>query len=79
MPLSAHAGRAARPAPGAVGRRPVEAYHDSSFAFLGTATADRTDSDRDLTKDVHFNLHGEPTREKKLKFSVLPKHLGVAF
>jgi lipid kinase YegS len=30
-------------------------------------------------QEVHFNLDGEPTREKKLKFSVLPKHLGVAF
>jgi diacylglycerol kinase family enzyme len=31
------------------------------------------------SRDVHFNLDGEPTREKKTKFSVLPKHLGVAF
>ncbi len=31
------------------------------------------------TRDVHFNLDGEPTTEKKLKFSVLPKHLGVAY
>ncbi len=29
--------------------------------------------------DIHFNLDGEPTAEHKLKFSVLPKHLGVAF
>ncbi len=28
---------------------------------------------------VHFNLDGEPTTETKLHFSVLPKHLGVAF
>jgi lipid kinase YegS len=31
------------------------------------------------SRDVHFNLDGEPTREKKITFSVLPKHLGVAF
>ena len=30
-------------------------------------------------RDVHFNLDGEPTLEKKIKFSVLPKHLGVAY
>ena len=30
-------------------------------------------------RDVHFNLDGEPTRENRLKFSVLPKHLGVVF
>lgn len=28
---------------------------------------------------VHFNLDGEPTRQRKLKFSVLPGHLGVAY
>jgi lipid kinase YegS len=31
------------------------------------------------SRDVHFNLDGEPTLEKKIKFSVLPKHLGVAY
>ena len=31
------------------------------------------------SREVHFNLDGEPTQEKKLKFSVLPKHLGVAY
>jgi lipid kinase YegS len=30
-------------------------------------------------REVHFNLDGEPTTESKLHFSVLPKHLGVAF
>ena len=30
-------------------------------------------------QDVHFNLDGEPTQQRKLKFSVLPKHLGVAY
>ena len=30
-------------------------------------------------REVHFNLDGEPTLEKRLKFSVLPKHLRVAF
>ena len=30
-------------------------------------------------REVHFNLDGEPTTEHKLRFSVLPKHLGVAF
>ncbi len=30
-------------------------------------------------KEVHFNLDGEPIRTKRLKFSVLPKHLGVVF
>ncbi len=30
-------------------------------------------------REVHFNLDGEPTTENKLHFSVLPKHLGVAF
>jgi lipid kinase YegS len=30
-------------------------------------------------RDVHFNLDGEPIRTKRLKFSVLPKHLGVVF
>jgi diacylglycerol kinase family enzyme len=30
-------------------------------------------------REVHFNLDGEPTTEHKLHFSVLPKHLGVAF
>ena len=30
-------------------------------------------------QDVHFNLDGEPTKQRKLKFSVLPKHLGVAY
>ncbi len=30
-------------------------------------------------RDVHFNLDGEPTRKNRLKFSVLPKHLGVVF
>jgi len=31
------------------------------------------------SRDVHFNLDGEPTLEKNIKFSVLPKHLGVAY
>ena len=31
------------------------------------------------SREVHFNLDGEPTRKKKLTFSVLPKHLGVVF
>lgn len=30
-------------------------------------------------REVHFNLDGEPTTETKLHFSVLPRHLGVAF
>jgi len=30
-------------------------------------------------EDVHFNLDGEPTLQRKLKFSVLPRHLGVAY
>lgn len=30
-------------------------------------------------RDVHFNLDGEPTLNNRLKFSVLPKHLGVVF
>ena len=30
-------------------------------------------------RDVHFNLDGEPTLQRALTFSVLPKHLGVAF
>jgi diacylglycerol kinase family enzyme len=30
-------------------------------------------------KDVHFNLDGEPTLQHKLKFSVLRRHLGVAY
>ncbi len=28
---------------------------------------------------VHFNLDGEPTRQERLRFSVLPKHLKVVF
>jgi len=28
---------------------------------------------------VHFNLDGEPTSERRLKFSVLSKHLSVVF
>ncbi|MBW1756666.1 MAG: lipid kinase YegS, partial [Deltaproteobacteria bacterium] len=31
------------------------------------------------TRDLHFNLDGEPMLERKLEFSVLPKHLGVVF
>jgi lipid kinase YegS len=30
-------------------------------------------------REVHFNLDGEPTTETELHFSVLPRHLGVAF
>jgi lipid kinase YegS len=30
-------------------------------------------------QDVHFNLDGEPTKQRKLKFSVLRRHLGVAY
>ena len=30
-------------------------------------------------RDVHFNLDGEPTRQNRLRFSVLRKHLRVAF
>ncbi len=30
-------------------------------------------------REVHFNLDGEPTTKAELHFSVLPKHLGVAF
>lgn len=30
-------------------------------------------------REVHFNLDGEPTTEHKLHFSVLPRHLKVAF
>jgi diacylglycerol kinase family enzyme len=30
-------------------------------------------------KEVHFNLDGEPVLKNRLKFSVLPKYLGVAF
>ena len=28
---------------------------------------------------MHCNLDGEPLRKKKLRFSVLPRHLRVAF
>jgi len=31
------------------------------------------------TRDLHLNLDGEPMLERKLEFSVLPKHLGVVF
>jgi len=30
-------------------------------------------------QDVHFNLDGEPTKQRKMKFSVLKRHLGVAY
>lgn len=30
-------------------------------------------------REVHFNLDGEPARKSKITFSVLPRHLGVAF
>ena len=30
-------------------------------------------------REVHFNLDGEPTTETELHFSILPKHLEVAF
>ena len=30
-------------------------------------------------REVHFNLDGEPVRAKRFKFSILPKHLGLAF
>ena len=30
-------------------------------------------------KEVYFNLDGEPVQAKRFKFSVLPKHLAVAF
>jgi len=30
-------------------------------------------------EDLHFNMDGEPVRERSFKFSVLPQHLGVAF
>ena len=30
-------------------------------------------------QDVHFNVDGEPTLQRKLKFSVLRRHLGVAY
>ncbi len=30
-------------------------------------------------RDVHFNLDGEPTIQRKVKFSVLRRHLGVAY
>jgi lipid kinase YegS len=30
-------------------------------------------------REVHFNLDGEPTRARKLKFSVLPRHLEVVY
>jgi lipid kinase YegS len=30
-------------------------------------------------REVHFNLDGEPIRTSRLKFSVLPRHLGVVF
>ena len=30
-------------------------------------------------KAVHFNLDGEPTHQRKLKFSVLRRHLGIAY
>ena len=30
-------------------------------------------------REVHFNLDGEPMRAKRFKFSILPKHLGLAF
>ena len=33
----------------------------------------------EATGAVHFNLDGEPTAKKKMKFSVLPQHLDVAF
>jgi len=33
----------------------------------------------DSEQAVHFNLDGEPIRERHLQFSVLPKHLGVVY
>jgi lipid kinase YegS len=30
-------------------------------------------------EDLHFNMDGEPVRERSFAFSVLPKHLGVVF
>ena len=33
----------------------------------------------DSEQTVHFNLDGEPIRERHLQFSVLPKHLGVVY
>lgn len=33
----------------------------------------------EVQREVHFNLDGEPTTETKLHFSILPKHLRVAF
>ena len=30
-------------------------------------------------RKAHFNLDGEPTKKRRLTFSVLPKHLGVVF
>jgi lipid kinase YegS len=33
----------------------------------------------EATREVHFNLDGEPTSKRKMKFSVLPQHLGVVY
>lgn len=33
----------------------------------------------EATKEIHFNLDGESTRQRTLTFSVLPRHLGVVF
>ena len=33
----------------------------------------------EATRDLHFNLDGEPMLARKLEFSVLPKRLGVVF
>jgi diacylglycerol kinase family enzyme len=33
----------------------------------------------EFQRDVHFNLDGEPISKSRLKFSVLPRHLKLAF
>ena len=33
----------------------------------------------EATRDMHFNLDGEPVQERSFTFSVLPKHLSVVF
>lgn len=33
----------------------------------------------ETSHDVHFNLDGEPIRDNRLRFSILPRHLGVVY
>ena len=52
------------------------------YALLATARSSlkpQRELALEADREVHFNLDGEPTAEHKLHFSVLPKHLKVAF